>query len=391
MQKLFDIFDHPFLGRGFRPFFFLGAFYGFIMLFIWTGIYARIFTPPDFLLSDKILWHAHEMLYGYTMAIVAGFLLTAVANWTAHAPVRQLHLFMLCLLWLSGRIVMNFDMGLPSWLVYLLSASFVPVLAVSLSVPLLKSFNKRNFIFLGILSCLSITQITFFIFESRNALYIAVMMIMVMISLIGGRIIPAFSVAALRRRGEEAFQTPQPKLDAAALLSLIVVAICFVIVPDTVFLFIVTMVSAAIHILRIRNYHSLRALSDPMLWILHIGFIWLIIGLILLGLSGLGLLPVYLAIHAFTAGALGSMTIGMMVRVALGHTGRNLIAGKLTTAIFSLMQLAAIMRVFMPIILPDLYSYWIICSAGLWSLCFALYLFIYTPILASARPDGRAG
>lgn len=390
MPKQFDIFNHPFLGRGFRPFFFLGAAYSFIMIFIWGSVYAGLISPPSFLLDNSMLWHAHEMLYGYTIAIIAGFLLTAVANWTGSAPARQAHLFALCLIWISGRIVVNFDMGLPNWLIYIVACAFIPSIAITLSIPLLKSWNKRNFVFLAILSCLSALQISFFILESKSALYVAIMMVMIMISLIGGRIIPAFTVAALRQRGEKLFQTPQPKLDVAALLSLIVTAICLVFAPQSIFLSAAAFISAIIHIIRLSRYHSLKALIDPMLWILHAGFVWLIIGLGLLGLSGLGVLPVYLVIHAFTAGAIGSMTIGMIVRVALGHTGRSLIATKTTLIIFSLMQVMAVIRVFGPIILPDLSTYWIISSAGLWSICFALYLVIYTPVLASARPDGRA-
>jgi uncharacterized protein involved in response to NO len=129
-------------------FFLLGALYSVISLILWAGFYAGYVMPPS-LLADPVLWHAHEMIYGFTIAIVAGFLLTAVANWTGGAPARQIHLAALCVLWLTGRIVMNFDMGLPLWLIYVLEGAFIPALAVSLSIPLLKSWNVRNFVFLG--------------------------------------------------------------------------------------------------------------------------------------------------------------------------------------------------------------------------------------------------
>lgn len=384
-----SILEHPVLGRGFRPFFLLGAAYSVLMLLIWSAYYAGVIEPPAHIL-DSLSWHAHEMIYGYTIAIVAGFLLTAVANWTGGAPARQLHLLGLCLIWLAGRIVINIDLGLPAWCVYLICAAFIPALAVSLSIPLFKSRNKRNFVFLGLLTILSSAQIIFFVMEIREALYVAIMMIMVMISLIGGRVIPAFSVAALRRGGEEAFQTPQMKLDIAALISLIATTLCLVIVPDSIFLAIAALISAVIHAFRMRRYHTMRILNDPMVWILHVGYAWLIVGLLLLALSGLGIVSVSVALHALTAGSIGSMTFGMMCRVALGHTGRNLVTTKLTLITFVLMQVIVIIRVLGVIFLPEYMMSWIVLSAGLWSLCFALYLLIYAPMLMRARPDARA-
>ena len=389
MEHKSSILEHPVLGRGFRPFFLLGAAYSALMLLIWSAHYAGFITPPTFLL-DTTSWHAHEMVYGYTMAIIAGFLLTAVANWTGGAPARHLHLLGLCALWITGRIVINIDLGLPVWGVYLIAASFIPALAISLSIPLLKSRNKRNFVFLGLLTILCSAQITFFVQESRAALYVSIMIIMVMISLIGGRVIPAFTVAALRKRGEEAFQIPQMKLDILALISLLATAICLVILPNTIALFIAALTATIIHILRMRHYHSLRTFSDPMLWILHVGFCWLILGLFLLALSGLSLIPVSIALHALTAGAIGSMTLGMMVRVSLGHTGRNLITTHMTFISFIAMQISAILRVFGVLMFPEISSYFIIISTILWTLSFLIYLIIYTPMLVKSRHDGQS-
>lgn len=385
-----SFFNHAFLGRGFRPFFLLGALYSFLSLFIWGGFYAGHIVPPDFMI-DPISWHAHEMIYGFTIAIVAGFLLTAVANWTGGAPARQIHLAGLGLIWLVGRIVMGFDLGLPAPVIIAIEASFIPALALSLAIPLLKSWNKRNFVFLFLLSVLFACDMCFFILEDRLPLYIAVMVIITMISLIGGRIIPAFTVAALRRREEEAFQKPQEKLDILALISLtsIVLTLLFFGV-QSIPLAIAAFTSSIIHILRLRNYHTLKILNDPMVWILHVGYIWVIVGLLLIGLAALNIVAFSTALHALTAGAIGSMTLGMMCRVSLGHTGRNLIANTLTIFTFILMQCSALIRVVAPIIAPDLTTEWIILSASFWSVCFAIYVFIYTPMLWKPRPDGRA-
>jgi uncharacterized protein involved in response to NO len=381
------VFDHPVLGYGFRPFFLLGALYSVISLLIWGGFYAGYITPPLFMM-DPVSWHAHEMIYGYTMAIVAGFLLTAVSNWTDSTPVRGFHLLGLCVIWLAGRVVMNFDLGFPEVAVLVFEGAFIPTLAFSLSIPLFKTWDKRNFVFLVLLSILFACDMIFLITKDRTSLYVAVMIIIAMISLIGGRIIPAFTVDALEERGEDVDETSQSKLDVLAILSLALVILTLVFVKQggailagTAFL------STLIHALRLRRYHTLRILDNPMVWILHVGYSWVILGLFLIGVSALGFLPFSIALHAFTAGAIGSMTLGMMCRVALGHTGRNKIATKLTKVSFLLMQCAALMRVFGLLIAPEYSIEWIIGSATLWVFCFAVYILIYAPMLLKADLD----
>jgi uncharacterized protein involved in response to NO len=217
------------------------------------------------------------------------------------------------------------------------------------------------------------------------------MIIVTMISLIGGRIIPAFTVVTIHGRGEEAKQTPQEKLDVMALLSLALIILALIFIgQEGVILAVTALISAIIHALRLRRYHTRRILGDPMVLILHVGYSWVIVGLLLLGVSALGFLPFSIALHAFTAGAIGSMTLGMMCRVPLAHTGRNLNATKLTILSFLLLQCAALMRVFGLVIAPDYSVELLIGSATLWALCFTLYILIYAPILWKPRPDGQA-
>lgn len=382
------MFEHPVLGRGFRPFFILSALQAVFMLVLWGGYYGGYITPPDLLL-ETISWHTHEMIYGFALCVVAGFLLTAVANWTGTNPVKGAHLFALCCLWVLGRLVMNFDLGLPAWSIFAVSIAFLPALAISLSIPLLKTNNKRNFIFLGILGVLSASQICFLVFGVYAAIYVALMMIIMMLSLVGGRIIPLFTIAVLKQGGANIAPTPQPKWDIAALVSLVATTACLVSIPDSLLLSACAFVAVFIHLARMRHYHSLQTLTLPMLWILHAGYLWVVIGLALIGLSGAGVVNLTLALHALSTGAVGSLTLGMMTRVALGHTGRNLVASRLTLLSFLLMQIAAIMRVFGPMVLPEFSMFWIIGSASVWSFCYALYLVIYAPILLQARPDGK--
>lgn len=384
-----SFFAAPFWGRGFRPFFFLGTLYSVLSIGIWGAFYAGAGIMPPVFHLDAVSWHAHEMIFGFSMAIVAGFLLTAVANWTGGAPARQIHLAGLCALWLLGRLVMGINLGLPVWCIIVLEVLFVPALALSLAIPLLRSWNKRNFIFLSLLSVLFACDLWFLLSGNLDALYVALMMILMMISLIGGRIIPAFTVAALRRRGIKAFQTDQMKTDMAALASLAGVTLCLVFAKGTVLLGVVAALSCIIHGLRMRHYHSISALKDPLVWVLHAGYAWLVLGLALLSMSGFGLFEVKAVIHALTAGCIGSMVLGMICRVTLGHTGRELKVTWLTTLSFYTIQIVAMMRVFGPMLVPDYTTEWIIYSAFLWSLCFVSFLVVYSGMIFSARPDGQ--
>ena len=381
------LFDHAFLGRGFRPFFLLGAIYGVMSIFFWAGFYAGYVTPPS-VMADPVSWHAHEMIYGFAVAIIAGFLLTAVANWTGGAPVRQMQLAGLCMLWLTGRIVVNFNLSLPFWLFCVLETAFIPALAVSLAIPLLKRWNKRNFVFMGLLSALFACDISFLMSENRLYLHIALLMIAAMISLVGGRVIPAFTVSALRLRGIKLYQTDQMRTDIAALASLVILALLLVFTGAGNVLFgSAAIVSGLIHAARMRHYHTYKAVCDPMLWVLQAGYLWLLSALLLLGLSGFGIVPFSLALHALTAGAIGTMTLGMMCRVTLGHTGREIKASSMTTASFVLMIFAGALRVSGPLFFPEHVNAWIISSALIWSVCFAIYAFIYAPMLLQSRPE----
>lgn len=369
-----------FLGRGFRPFFFLAALYSVLIVLQWVGFYMGFWSQPGNL-DDAVLWHAHEMIYGFVMAVIAGFLLTAVANWTGGAPVRQFRLLFLCVLWLLGRLAMNIQ-GIPDWLGGLADNLFIPALAVSLALPLLRSWNKRNFIFLGLLAAIFSCNVGFFLTHEKVYLHAALIIILMIVALVGGRIIPAFTVAALRRKGMTVFQHDQQALDIACLFLMAVSALAWLlmdmqgVLSGSLFILVSILLLA-----RLRHYHTLKTFDDPMLWILHAGYIWIVLGFFMLGMSCLGFGTPSAAFHALTVGGIGSMCIGMMPRVTLGHTGRELQSTRITTLSFILMQAAAIMRVGGPLLLPDFYTAWIAVSGVLWAFSFSFYLFRYGPML----------
>lgn len=389
MPKLTRYFAEAALwGRGFRPFFLLAAAYAVFSMLVWSGFWGGYVGPPSYF-SDPTLWHAHEMLYGFTMAVVAGFLLTAVANWTGWSPVRHTHLFLLCCLWGLGRVAMTVPQ-IPQTLALVLEGLFIPALAISLLVPLYKSRNARNFVFLFLLAGLFVSDMAFMIQHDLKIMHITLLFILMMISVVGGRIIPAFTVAALRQRGQEVRVRDQKKLDGACLLSLLALIASFVAKGEAGALqTLIATLAAALHALRLRHYHSWHSRVDPLLWILHAGYLWLVIGLALLAVALSGHFPLSLALHALTAGSIGSLTLGMMCRVALGHTGRPLICPRLMVVAFWLIQLAALLRVLGPWLWPSLYLEWIIASGLLWAGSFALYLIAFGPVLLRPRPDGQ--
>lgn len=380
------LFNSPFWSRGFRPFFFLGAIQSIVSILLWGGVYAGYILPSGYWM-DPVSWHVHEMIYGFVVAIVAGFLLTAVANWTGGAPVREIHLIVLVLIWSLGRIFVSFDVGLPKAIQILGVTLFVPCLTISLMIPLMRSWSKRNFIFLILLCILFGCDIWFLISTDMRAMHMALFMILAMVSLIGGRVIPAFTVAALRRRGIVVYQTNQNRLDVMAWLSLLVVAVAVTLSEKGVLLGVTAGGSCLIHALRMRYYHTLRVWSDPLSWILHIGYSWLVLGLGSLSLAGFRYINTTIAIHVLTVGCIGSMILGMMCRVTLGHTGRNLKISGATIFSFILMQIAVFIRILGPILIPQHTVVWIGLTACLWGVCFSLFLVCFGPILFAKSFD----
>ena len=230
LRRFSTLFDIPFWGRGFRPFFLLGAIYAVLVISAWALFLHGIIDVP-MLWRDPVLWHAHEMIYGFTVAIIAGFLLTAVANWTGSAPVRRTNLAFLCLVWTAGRAAFWCSFGSPI-LLSIIDLSFLPLLAVSLSIPLIRTGNKHNLMFLGILSLLFLGNLHMHLSaagvvggDPRITSYAAILVVMSIISIIGSRIIPSFTVAGLRAHGQLLYQTSQEKMDITALLLLLALAV----------------------------------------------------------------------------------------------------------------------------------------------------------------------
>jgi len=369
------------LALGFRPFFLLGSGYAVVLVAAWVASYLGWLPwsgplPP-------LVWHAHEMLFGFAAAVAAGFLLTAVPNWTGLPTPRGASLGALVALWTAGRLALLTG---PRVVAAALDLAFLPVLAVALSIPLVRAGQPRNLIFLPVLFALTAANAMFWAGVPRS-LELGVTAILMLVVIIGGRVIPFFIRAALPGAAPQ----PNPWLERLALGSLPVLLAAEVMGLDGQPLAGLYLLFACVHALRLAGWYDRRVWGVPLLWILLLGYGWLAVGLALKAQAwwwGLSPRP---ALHALTAGCMGSLILGMMARVALGHTGRALAPHRLVALSFGVVTLAAAVRVAGPLLAPSWQAGWIGVSGLLWCLAFGTYAAVYFPILTSPRADGRPG
>lgn len=375
----------PVWGLGFRPFFLLGALAGTGLLGLWLYVLAG---HPLARIGPG--WHAHEMLFGFAAAVLAGFLLTATQNWTGIRGVHGSRLMLLSGLWAAGRLAM-----LAPWpmLAAGLDLLFLPALLLSLWPYLSAAKQKRNRVFL-LLFALQIGGNLLYHLESlamagtgRQGLYLALHVYLLMIIVIGGRVIPAFTRNAI----SEARLRSWPWLERGGLLLAGSWLLADLIWPASGVTRWLALALAAAQGLRWLGWFPWQTRRNPLLWILPLGYAWLILGFLLSGLPAPFAPPVSVATHAFTTGAIGVMMYGMLTRVGLGHTGRSLAASKRMIAGYVLVNLAATIRVGVPWLLPAWTLPGLLWAGLLWSLAFGLYLWEYAPFLLAPRPDGKPG
>ncbi|MEJ2582445.1 MAG: NnrS family protein, partial [Acidobacteriota bacterium] len=342
---------------------------------------------------ESISWHSHEMIFGFTMAIIAGFLLTAVENWTKRPTARGMFLACLVGLWCLGRLVGVG--GATAAIAGLADLLFIPALTVAVAIPLLLARSRRNYLFLAILPLLWICDLHLHLRTSglltESALrsdLVAVDLIVVVLVIITGRIVPLFTRNAL----EEDLIRPNPGLSVAAIISTIVVALIEFLAPGGIVMAVVAGIAGLLVLARSVGWGFFKTLRRPILWILHLGHAWIWLGLFLkaAAAAGVGIQP-SVATHALTAGAIGTLTLGMMARVTVGHTGRPLRVSPMMTVAFVAISASALLRVFGPWLRADLTRAALISSAALWSLAFALFVLGNAGYLVTPRPDGKPG
>ncbi|TNF88756.1 MAG: NnrS family protein [Gammaproteobacteria bacterium] len=380
------------LAYGFRPFFLLAGVHAAIAIPLWIAVVYGLELPPTAVPAP--VWHAHEMLYGFIAAAMAGFLLTAVPSWTNRRGYAGAPLAMLVLLWLAGRMLMTIPMDLPALLVAAIDLAFVPALALTILPALLRSGNRRNLVFIGMLAILFSSNLHFHLAGAVESapLLLGINAVLFLVTLLGGRVVPAFTSAGLKQLGLEARLRRYQPLDKTALFAVGAVLVVDLILPATLVAAAFAALAAVLLAAQLGHWQGHRTLSMPIVWVLHLAYAWLPICLALKAATLMGL-PISGSswLHAATAGAMATMIIGIMSRAALGHTGRPLVTPAAVVIAYLLLTAAALVRVFGPMLLPAAGIPWLPLAALLWCLAFLLYVVVYAPILCKPRIDGRPG
>jgi uncharacterized protein involved in response to NO len=379
--------------KGFRPFFLLAAGFASAIVPVWLLVIVGVVHPSAYL--PATLWHAHEMVFGFAVAVIAGFLLTAVGNWTQRETLTGTPLLALAALWLAGRLAMLAAAELPRGSAAAVDLAFLPLLMIAIGRPLVAARNRRNFVMLAILAALFVADVFVHLDalglappgSARRACLVGLDVVVLVILVIAGRVFPMFTRNAT---GVTTIRSNRP-LDVLAIAGMAMLTVVDAEAPETVGAAAVAGVVGIVAIARAWGWRTRHIVQHPLLWILHVGYAWVGAGLLLRALAGAQVVPPSLATHALTVGAIGSLTLGMMARIALGHTGRPLLVSRSIAWSFGALTAAAVARVLVPVFWPGWYFVALCVAGGLWTVAFLVYLAVYAPILTSPRIDGKAG
>ena len=383
----------PLFRLGFRPFFLLGALFSCLAMLGWLGQLNGWFALPG--IGNPIWWHAHEMLFGFGAAIVAGFLLTAVQNWTAHPGVRSWPLALIVGLWVLPRCLLPW-LGEDNLILMALDLAWLPLCAWFLAKPVIMTRQWRNLFFVPLLLILTLLNGASWLWRDEwsaveHLLITTVLLFTTLIAVMGGRVIPFFTA---RGTGQEK-APPSPWLERGALASLWLILLLWLL-PDSwtnsLYMVPLYIVAAGLHLGRQLRWRPGTTLAQPLLWSLHLAYLFIPLGLLALAAQATGLpLSLSLASHLLSAGCMGTMILGMIARVSLGHSGRALHVGRRITLAFALVILSAFMRVLLPLYWPSLTLTGWNLSGWSWIAAYGLFVWVYTPILTRPRVDGRPG
>lgn len=383
------------LSGGFRPFFLAAASWAALVMPVWLAMLNGYDLQAD--AKPALTWHIHELVFGYSAAVVAGFLLTAVPNWTGRLPIKGRPLLALLLLWIAGRLGMALSgqIGVPTAAV--LDLLFPTVFAGLILREIIAGKNWRNLpVAIVLLLLLTGNMLVHadalgWVNAAAAGGRLGLAVLLMLIALIGGRITPSFTRNWLvKNQPGVAEPAPFGRLDQAALAATAVALALWVAAPESGVSAGLALLAGTLLAARLARWRGLATTAEPLLLILHVGYSWLPIGLILLGLARwLEVLPAPTALHALTAGAIGTMTLAVMTRVALGHSGQPLHADRTITAIYLLITLSVLARLAAGLF--GSVQSGLISLAGLgWTAAFILFLWRYVPLLALDRKKGRS-
>jgi uncharacterized protein involved in response to NO len=387
MEKVRSYRGPALFSYGFRPFFLFGAIYAGAMILLWLAITTghveplSAFPPRD--------WHVHEMLFGYVSAIVAGFFLTAVPNWTGRLPIQGLPLAGLFAVWVAGRLACSFS-SVTGWQIALaIDAAFLMLLAAAAAREIVAGRKWSNLKLVIIVSLLALANIAFHV-ESHAfgfadySTRASIALVVTLVCVIGGRIVPSFTRNWLARREAGRLPTPFGRFDAFVLAVGTCAMVAWVVAPTGQAIAAGLGIAGALHTVRLARWAGYRTLPDRLVLILHIAYAFVPTGFLLTALAALGLIDASAGIHAWTGGAIGSMTIAVMTRASLGHTGHVLSASLGTQIIYGLVIVAALARICAA--LEPAYTQPLLMVSGIaWTSAFLGFALTYAPLLCRVR------
>jgi uncharacterized protein involved in response to NO len=380
--------DHPLLRLGFRPFYLLAAAFAVVSIPLWI---ARYFGFAPAMTHVDLNWHMHEMVFGFAIAVIIGFLFTAGRNWTGLWTPRRGHLAALAGLWIAGRIAM---LVAPPLLAAAVDLLFLPLAAYPIYRVLQRAGSKRNLFLVGLLGLLTMINAMFHAsvlgwsdISSIAPIQAAILVVVMIESVIGGRVIPGFTANAIP--GTKPII--DEKRDRISLVLTALAALAWIVQLPGPFTASLAAAAACAQVMRLAGWKPHATLRKPLLWILHLSYAWIPAGFFLMALAALNLASSSAAFHALTVGSMAGLIIGMITRTALGHTGRPLNAGRSELFMYLLIQAGVIARLLAAQDVLQMRSAMLVIAAGCWSAAFLLYVVVYAPYLLQARVDGRDG
>ena len=375
--------------NSFRPFFIAAGIWATLAVPFWLLNYFGIMIVIDNF--NILLWHQHEILYGFVAAAIAGFILTAIPNWTGRLPIKNKPLAILVFLWILGRVGFLTTAIFGTITTSLMDLPFLIVLVLVIMREIVSGKNWRNLPVIILISFFTLgnilvhLQIHEIIDSAELGMRLSTFVLSILLALIGGRIVPSFTRNWLAQNKANKFPRPFGNFDKISLISLVVFVFAQVIIPHHQATSLLALLAGLLHGIRFIRWKVWMTLAEPLIWILHVGYMWLCVALVLIGLSGLtDFVPYTSSYHALTVGAFSTMILAVMTRASLGHTGRTIKATLGTTTIFIFITIAAILRVYEPFI-NESGSLILSLSGIFWTLSFALFIFIYFPILIQPR------
>jgi uncharacterized protein involved in response to NO len=376
------------LSYGFRPFFLASAIWAALTVAIWLPMLTgRLTLPTAF---TPLQWHVHELLYGYVPAVIAGFLLTAVPNWTGRLPVTGSPLLALFIAWAAGRIAVLVSVWIGPLVTAAVDMSFLAALAAVIAREIIAGKNTRNLKVLVVVALLLAGNAAFhaesaWSLGDRYGIRIGIAAVIVLIMLVGGRIIPSFTRNWLARRATGRLPVPFNRFDLAVMIAGTVALGSWIVVPDLLATAVLAFVAAGLNVLRLGRWAGERTAAEPLVLILHVAYAFVPIGFLLLaiGIAAPDVITPIGAVHAWTVGAVGLMTLAVMTRASLGHTNQPLTATPRIQLIYLAAITAAVARIFAAFGIarePMLYL-----SATTWMLAFFGFAIIYAPLLCKRQ------